>query len=362
MKGNATAGLLKYSAQRASMLPEDSSTHRASMARVRIQSDADWPEASASMTSMTHTHDSDQANGNGNSAKHGPEEEEEEVVDWQIVLTSLQREKKRAIARKEEQYVNRSLFCLESSSSIRELCIKVVEMPVFSGTVLILIAVNCIFLALDEPLCKNTGAYEKETQNDLYQRMLYQQLDCSWWPAMSKALDASEIFFTVAFTLEMVLKIVARGFVLHKHAYLRDSWNCLDALVVVASLLGASQLFSQGDVFKTVRVFRPLRAMTRIKGMQPLMSTIGRSVNRLKDVPPHPPTCQPTYRPTFRLPTHPPTYLAASLPSNLPTNQAFQQATSDSQLTSQLQKPPLRLRAQLATFQRETGEIEGVCV
>jgi hypothetical protein len=26
----------------------------------------------------------------------------------------------------------------------------------------------------------------------------------------------------------MVLKIFARGFVLHKHAYLRDPWNWLD--------------------------------------------------------------------------------------------------------------------------------------
>ena len=41
------------------------------------------------------------------------------------VLKHLQREKKRALARSEEHYVNRSLYCLTSSSSLRETLIKV---------------------------------------------------------------------------------------------------------------------------------------------------------------------------------------------------------------------------------------------
>jgi len=211
-----------------------------------------------------------------------------DVVDWEVVLTNLQREKKRAIARQEEQYVNRSLFCLESSSSIRELCIKLVELPAFTYLVLVLILTNCCFLLLEQPLCKATGPFEVETQNDLYQKMLYVNLDCSGWPALKHTLDVSETFFTVAFTLEMVLKIIARGFVLHKHAYLRDGWNRLDAIVVVASILSSLQVVSQGGVFKTIRVLRPLRMMTRIKGMQPLINTIVRSIYRLFDVAPAP--------------------------------------------------------------------------
>ena len=39
--------------------------------------------------------------------------------------------------------------------------------------------------------------------------------------------------FAVVYTLEMILKVLARGFVLHKHAYLRDPWNRLDFVVVM---------------------------------------------------------------------------------------------------------------------------------
>ncbi|KAJ1469859.1 Ion transport protein-domain-containing protein [Baffinella frigidus] len=297
-------------------MPEDALSPP-SGSRVRIAPDTNSPMASNTPPlSMTHVHDSE--NGNGAANGHAAEEREE-GVDWQMVLTSLQREKKRAIARKEEQYVNRSLFCLESSSSIREVCIKIVELPAFNATVLILIIVNMIFLIMSNPLCKNTGSYEALTQQDQYQRMLYSNLDCSGWEALRETINVSEDFFTIAFTLEMVVKIVARGFVLHKHAYLRDSWNTLDAVVVLASILGSLKLSSNSGIFDIVRVFRPLRMMTRIPGMQPLMSTIARSVTRLVDVPPSLPTSQPASQPASQ-PTQP-----TDQPTNRPTNQPINQ-------------------------------------
>lgn len=39
--------------------------------------------------------------------------------------------------------------------------------------------------------------------------------------------------FAAIYTLEMFLKIIGRGFALHKYAYLRNAWNWLDFLVVV---------------------------------------------------------------------------------------------------------------------------------
>ena len=38
--------------------------------------------------------------------------------------------------------------------------------------------------------------------------------------------------FTAIYTLEMLLKILAKGFILHSYAYLRDPWNWLDFVVV----------------------------------------------------------------------------------------------------------------------------------
>eukprot|EP00961_Rhodomonas_salina_P102823 1382942-Rhodomonas_salina.1 len=50
--------------------------------------------------------------------------EQERTVNWRDVLSGLQREKGRAISRKEERYLNRSLFCLQSSSRLRAALIK----------------------------------------------------------------------------------------------------------------------------------------------------------------------------------------------------------------------------------------------
>ena len=39
--------------------------------------------------------------------------------------------------------------------------------------------------------------------------------------------------FAAIYTLEMILKIISKGFALHKYAYLRDPWNWLDFVVVI---------------------------------------------------------------------------------------------------------------------------------
>lgn len=39
--------------------------------------------------------------------------------------------------------------------------------------------------------------------------------------------------FACLYTIEMVVKIIARGFAFHEHAYLRDPWNVLDFVVVI---------------------------------------------------------------------------------------------------------------------------------
>ena len=40
--------------------------------------------------------------------------------------------------------------------------------------------------------------------------------------------------FTVIFLVESWLKIAAMGFVFHKYAYLRDTWNLIDFIIVLS--------------------------------------------------------------------------------------------------------------------------------
>jgi hypothetical protein len=47
-------------------------------------------------------------------------------------------------------------------------------------------------------------------------------------------LENSGIFFTIAFTIECLMKIISQGFIFHPNAYLRDGWNWIDFIVVLS--------------------------------------------------------------------------------------------------------------------------------
>ena len=53
----------------------------------------------------------------------------------------------------------------------------------------------------------------------------------------NQSLQVVDNVFTVIYTLESTFKIIAMGFVMHKKAYLRDTWNILDFTVVVVGLI-----------------------------------------------------------------------------------------------------------------------------
>ena len=55
-----------------------------------------------------------------------------------------------------------------------------------------------------------------------------------------------EDIFLVLYTIEMVLKILGLGFIFNKGAYLRDSWNILDFVIV-----GSAYITIFNDALKT---------------------------------------------------------------------------------------------------------------
>ena len=80
----------------------------------------------------------------------------------------------------------------------------------FERFILIVILANCCFLAMDNEVDIIT---EHTAQIDLV--------------------------FLIIYTIEMVLKIIAMGFFMRKHSYLRDPWNVLDFVVVCAGQVTA---------------------------------------------------------------------------------------------------------------------------
>ena len=116
--------------------------------------------------------------------------------------------------------------------------------------------VNCVFLALDQ-------------ENDL----------------ISKNSSRIDLGFLIIYTGEMILKIIAMGFFMRAHSYLRDAWNILDFFVVILGWL-AIIFENSGDIsaIKVIRILRPLRTINQIPNMSSLVSTILNSLPIMFDV------------------------------------------------------------------------------
>lgn len=53
--------------------------------------------------------------------------------------------------------------------------------------------------------------------------------------------DAVENVFLALYSIEMIFKILALGFLFNKGAYLRDPWNILDFIIVMSAYLTITQ-------------------------------------------------------------------------------------------------------------------------
>mmetsp|Transcript_58372 Transcript_58372/g.186072 ORF Transcript_58372/g.186072 Transcript_58372/m.186072 type:complete len:1616 (+) Transcript_58372:485-5332(+) len=154
----------------------------------------------------------------------------------------------------------RALFMLSLNNPIRKRAIHTIKSKIFERTILILIMLNCIFLAM------NSNEPDFEETN------------------LGKVLALSEYFFTVGFVTEMTFKVTGMGFVLAPGTYLRDGWNVMDFLVVVLGLMAFIPSFGNYTAIRTVRVLRPLRTITGVEGMRVLVVTLLRSLPMLLDV------------------------------------------------------------------------------
>jgi len=152
------------------------------------------------------------------------------------------------------KFQNKSFFIFSNKFPPRRWAILITENVWFERFILCVIITNCIFLSLYDPL----------KENDIRNRIL----------------EVSEIVFQVLFTLEMMLNIFARGLILHKHAYLRDYWSGLDALIVVTGFLGFLQLGNL-SILRAFRLLRPLRAISGLKEMRVIINAVARSLPML---------------------------------------------------------------------------------
>ena len=151
-----------------------------------------------------------------------------------------------------------SCFILGPDNRFRRFIFAVVDHRYFERAVLAIIVLNCITLILATPWIEDQ-------------------------PGVYIIVDVGEYLFQILFTIEMVLKIIALGFVLHPHSYLRSNWNRIDFVIVILGFV--SFFFSSNlSAVRMVRILRPLKTVSKVPALTNIVVTLAASVPRLRDV------------------------------------------------------------------------------
>ncbi|KAK5861223.1 hypothetical protein PBY51_022637 [Eleginops maclovinus] len=93
-----------------------------------------------------------------------------------------------------------------------------------------------------------------------------------------------EYTFTAIYTLESLIKILARGFCIGKFTFLRDPWNWLDFSVIVLAYVTEFVPLGNFSALRTFRVLRAFKAISVIPGLKTIVGALFQSVKKLADV------------------------------------------------------------------------------
>ncbi|XP_059097525.1 voltage-dependent calcium channel type A subunit alpha-1-like [Tigriopus californicus] len=160
-----------------------------------------------------------------------------------------------------------SMFILSGTNPFRRAAMWLVRWIAFEWLIILTIIANCVVMAMDEHLPHR----DKST--------------------LDHKLEELEPWFMGIFTMEMIVKILADGFILHKGSYLRNPWNIMDFIVVVSGflpyLIPASDDGKSGpdlSTLRTFRVLRPLKLVSGVPSLQVVMSAIGKAIGPLVNI------------------------------------------------------------------------------
>ena len=151
---------------------------------------------------------------------------------------------------------------------LRVSCQKVIAHKMFDHVVLVFIFLNCITIALERPDI-DPGSTERAF------------------------LSVSNYIFTAIFVVEMMVKVVALGLLWGEHAYLQSSWNVLDGLLVLVSLVdiivavasaGGAKILGVLRVLRLLRTLRPLRVISRAPGLKLVVETLISSLRPIGNI------------------------------------------------------------------------------
>ncbi|KAM4663220.1 voltage-dependent T-type calcium channel subunit alpha-1G [Discoglossus pictus] len=161
-----------------------------------------------------------------------------------------------------------SLYLFPPYSKFRLMCNKIIAHRMFDHVVLVIIFLNCITIAMERPKIEPHSA----------ERIF---------------LTSSNYIFTLIFLAEMTIKVVALSLCFGPKAYLRSSWNILDGILVLISVIdilvslvsdSGTKILGMLRVLRLLRTLRPLRVISRAQGLKLVVETLMSSLKPIGNI------------------------------------------------------------------------------
>ncbi|XP_011686244.1 PREDICTED: sodium channel protein 60E [Wasmannia auropunctata] len=141
-----------------------------------------------------------------------------------------------------------SWFIFSPWNPIRRCCIFLSTNQYFDYVVMATILLNCVFLA------------------------------------MTETVEEAEYIFLAIYTAEMVIKSIAKGFILNKYTYLRNPWNWLDFVVITSGYATIGMEVGNLAGLRTFRVLRALKTVSIMPGLKTIINALLHSFKQLAEV------------------------------------------------------------------------------
>ncbi len=155
-------------------------------------------------------------------------------------------------------YDETSILRMGLKNGLRQLCIFLMEHPVWNAVVIFSVFMSVATLPFDDPFGGGTFEF------------------INGYSMKSQVIDRINAVLSLIFIFDVGIKIIAMGLITGPKAFLRDAFNRLDFLMAIFGLIDSFSSSGQGgmNAIRSIRALRPLKAINRFENLKTFITLI----------------------------------------------------------------------------------------